>query len=386
MTFFCMNDTPDIVIRLMAAFALIGIWVLVLGGGLWLLHFLLSLPMRRAERARAILDLIETALQRGEPVEQTLIAIAHSRDPSLGVRFHLFVAWLEKGLRLDEAFAKVPRLLPPQVIAMLKAGARVGDLQKILPACRQLLNDSVSETRSALNYLVIITFVVSPATITVFMLMAVVVFPKFNEVGYGLGVGHSDSIHWLMANRSLLVGTQVVLQLIMWFGALCYVAGPRFRNFLPGYDFVSWHLPWRRKRMQRDFSILLATLLDAQMSEPEAVMLAASCTANRIFAERATRVVAALKQGQSLTRAMESLDDGGEFRWRLTNAVHSKNGFLTALAGWHDALNAKAFQQQQACAHIISTAFVLLNGVFVAVVVISVFTFLISIINTGCLW
>ena len=29
---------------------------------------------------------------------------------------------------------------------------------------------------------------------------------------------------------------------------------------------------------------------------------------------------------------------------------------------------------------------VLVNGVFVAVVVISVFAFLISIINTGCLW
>ena len=115
-------------------------------------------------------------------------------------------------------------------------------------------------------------------------------------------------------------------------------------------------------------------------------MLAASCTANRIFTERATNVVAALKQGQPLTRAMEHLDDGGEFRWRLTNAVHSKNGFLAALAGWHDALNAKSFQQQQASAHIISSAFVILNGVFVAAVVIAVFAFLISIINTGVLW
>jgi type II secretory pathway component PulF len=381
-----MNFSDDIVLRLLLAGAILGIWVAVLGGGLWLLHFLLSLPMRRAERARAILDLIETALQRGEPVEPALISIANSRDPSLGVRFHLFVAWLEKGFRLAEAFAKVPRLLPPQIVAMLQAGARVGNLQKVLPACRQLLADSVSETRSALNYLVIITFVVSPATITVFLLMAVVVFPKFNELGYGLGVGYSNSIHWLMANRFWLVGVQIILQITMWLAALCYIAGPRFRGFLPGYDFVSWHLPWRRKRMQRDFSVLLATLLDAQMPEPEAVTLAASCTANRIFEERAANVVGALKQGQSLTRAMEQLDDGGEFRWRLTNAAHSKHGFLTALAGWHDALNAKAFQQQQASAHVVSTAFVLLNGVFVAAVVISVFAFLISIINTGCLW
>jgi type II secretory pathway component PulF len=381
-----MNNSPDIILRILVTLALLGIWALVLGGGLALMHFLLSQPMRRAERARSILDLIETALRRGEPVEQTLISIARSRDPSLGMRFHLFVAWLERGLRLDEAFAKVPSLLPTQVVAMLKAGARVGDLQKVLPACRQLLADSISETRSALNYLVVITFVVSPATVIIFSLIAVTVFPKLNEVAAGMGAGDSSAIYWLMANRGWFVGTQIFLQLTMWAAALCYIAGPRFRNWLPGYDAISWKLPWRRKRMQRDFSIMLATLLDAQMPEPEAITLAASCTANQPFQRRAGTAVTALQQGQPLARALEALDDQGEFRWRLTNAAHSKNGFLAALAGWHDALNAKAFQQQQAAAHTISTALVLVNGVFVAIVVISVFAFLISIINTGCLW
>lgn len=381
-----MNHSDDIVLRLLITLAILGIWALVLGGGLALLHFLLSQPMRRAERARSILDLIETALRRGEPVEHTLISIANSRDQSLGVRFHLFVAWLEKGLRLDEAFAKVPSLVPPQVVAMLKAGGRVGDLQKVLPACRQLLADAVSETRSALNYLVIITFVVSPATMIIFSFIAVAVFPKLNEVGIGIGVEHSSSIYWLLQNRGLFIGTQILLQLIIWTAAFGYIAGPRFRAWLPGYDFVSWQLPWRRKRMQRDFSIMLATLLDAQMPEPEAITLAASCTANRHLEARAAMAVAALRKGQSLPQAIAAMDDQGEFQWRLTNAAHSKHGFLTALSGWHDALNAKSFQQQQAAAHTVSTALVLVNGVFVATVVISVFAFLISIINTGCLW
>src|SRR5262245_66354211 len=108
-----MNGSDDIIIRIVITLAILGIWALVLGGGLALLHFLLSQPLRRAERARSLLDLIETALRRGEPVEQTLISISHSRDQSLGVRFHLFVAWLEKGLRLDEALAKVSSLVPP---------------------------------------------------------------------------------------------------------------------------------------------------------------------------------------------------------------------------------------------------------------------------------
>ena len=382
-----MNDfSPDLILRLGLVLAMLCIWALVLGGGLALLHFLVSLPMRRAERARALLELMETSLRLGEPVEQALISISQSREQSLGVRFHLFVAWLENGLRLDEALVKVPRLLPPQIVAMLQAGQRIGDLRKILPACRQLLADAVSETRSALNYLVVITFVVSPATVMVFWMIAVFVFPKLNEVAAGLGVGQAHGIQWLMDYRTLFVGAQILFQIGMWSAALLYIIGPRAHAWLPGYDGLIWRLPWRRKRMQRDFSIVLATLLDAGMPEPEAITLAADCTANRCFQQRAALAVNHLRQGCSLSEAVQALDDHGEFRWRLTNATHSRSGFLTALAGWHDALNAKAFQQQQAAAHAISTALLLFNGAFVAAIVITVFAFLISIINAGCLW
>lgn len=381
-----MNDFPDLLLRLGLALAMLCIWALGVGGGIASLHALVSLPMRRAERARALLDLMETSLRLGEPVEQALISISQSREQSLGVRFHLFVAWLENGLRLPEALAKVPRLLPPQIVAMLRAGERIGDLRKVLPACRQLLADAVSETRSALNYLIVITFVISPATLFIFSVLAIIVFPRLNEVAYGLGMDHSGGIHWLIEHRTLFVGTQIIFQLGMWLAALIYVIGPQAHAWLPGYDQLSWRLPWRRKRMQRDFSIMLATLLDAGMPEPEAVTLAADCTANRCFQQRAANAVNNLRQGRSLTEAVQAMDDHGEFRWRLTNAAHSRSGFLTALAGWHDALNAKAFQQQQAAAHAISTALLLFNGAFVAAIVITVFAFLISIINAGCLW
>lgn len=382
-----MNEfPPDLLLRIGIALAMLCVWVLGIGGGLALLHFLVSLPMRRAERARAILELMETALRLGEPVEQALISISQSREQSLGVRFHLFVAWLERGLRLPEALAKVPRLLPPQIVAMLQAGERIGDLRKILPACRQLLADAVSETRSALNYLVVITFVISPATMLVFWMIAVMVLPKLNEVANGLGTDPAGGLHWLIQHRILFLDTQILFQIGMWSAALLYIIGPRARAWLPGFDQLSWHLPWRRRRMQRDFSIMLATLLDARMPEPEAITLAADCTANRRFQARAVLAVNHLRQGRSLPEAVQALDDHGEFRWRLTNATHSRGGFLTALAGWHDALNAKAFQQQQAAAHAISTALLLFNGVFVAAIVITVFAFLISIINAGCLW
>jgi len=126
--------------------------------------------------------------------------------------------------------------------------------------------------------------------------------------------------------------------------------------------------------------------LDSGVSEPEAVTLAAGCASNGVFRRRAVRVVEALKQGEKLTKAVQMMDDSGEFGWRLANAFHGNAGFLPALAGWHDSLDARAFQQEQAASHGITTALVLWSGVFVGAVVISVFTFLVSIIDAGVLW
>ena len=131
---------------------------------------------------------------------------------------------------------------------------------------------------------------------------------------------------------------------------------------------------------------MLAVLLDSGVSEPEAVTLAADCTANGVLRRRAARAVDDLRKGMKLTDAIQAMDDSGEFGWRLTNAVHGSGGFLRALAGWHESLDAKAFQEEQAAAHGVTSALVLWNGLFVGAVVISVFMFLISIINVGVLW
>ena len=71
--------------------------------------------------------------------------------------------------------------------------------------------------------------------------------------------------------------------------------------------------------------------------------------------ERARRVVLSLRQGVKLTEALEKLDETGEFRWRLTNALQAGRNFLTALHGWLESLDAKAFQQEQAMAQSVTT-------------------------------
>ena len=73
-------------------------------------------------------------------------------------------------------------------------------------------------------------------------------------------------------------------------------------------------------------------------------------------------------------------------QWRLSNALRRGSGFVRALTGWHEALDAKAFQLEQAAAQLTTTVLVLINGVIVASILIAVFLVLISIINQTSLW
>jgi type II secretory pathway component PulF len=136
----------------------------------------------------------------------------------------------------------------------------------------------------------------------------------------------------------------------------------------------------------RDFSTMLSVLLDADLPEPQAINLAAECTANHLITRRAETVTQQLERGVPLTDALAALDDGGEFRWRLANAAHGHGGFLRALAGWHEALEARAYQQEQAVSQLVTTSLVLLNGVFVALVAIGMFQMFTSVIERMVLW
>ena len=347
---------------------------------LQLAHHLLTLPLRRTERARQFLDLLETTLKQGRPLEENLISLSQSRCQSMGLGFHLVAAWLESGRSLAEALTRVPWFLPPQITAMLGAGKQMGDPAKVLPACRQLLQDAHSQIRGALNYLLVMTLVISPFGFIVFGFLMLFVMPKYLEVFAGMGITSGTGlIQFLAAHFRAVVLAQAALLGLLWLVAFTYIGGPRVVAWFPVLERLHY-------RLQRDFSTLLAVLLDAGVPEAAALTLAADGTANSVFRRRAARAVEGLRQGLKLPDAVHLMDDTGEFRWRLRNAVAAPGGFFRALAGWHESLDARAFQQEQAAAHVISTSLVLWNGLFVGVILVAVFKVLTSLINTAALW
>jgi len=374
------------------------------GGGLWFfvclvpicglfyaLYFFVSLPLRRQERVRLFLDLLETGLKQGHSFERTILSAADARDRSLGVRFHLLAAHLEGGMGLIQALDKVPHFLPPQIPAMLKAATETGVIGKILAACREQLNDGVAQVWKAQNYLALVALVVSPAWIFIFWVLTIFVFPKYLAIAADLQATSTGLLQLLERHKELLLSCQLTLLALFYFGVFLYVGGPRAMSWLDKIapalaDGLIFRLPWRRKRMQRNFSSMLAVLLDAGLPEAKAVGMAARCAANRNFQRRADGVAADLERGLKLTEAVKRLDDSGEFHWRLTNAAHGGGGFLSALSGWHDALEAKAFQEEQAVAQLITTALVFLNGLLVGILAVAVFQILIAVIDAGVLW
>jgi type II secretory pathway component PulF len=362
-------------------------------GVIYGLYWLLTLPMRRSERARFFLDLLEMGLNEGRSPERAIIDAASSADGALGRRFYRLADDLKVGIKLSDALERAPNVVPLQVAAMLAAGERIGDLGKVLPACRKLLNDGTSQVRGALNYMAILTVLVPPFMIGIPIAINVIILPRFRAVFSEVLEGQSlpPFTRMVFEHSTLPVVILAIAYVLFWIATITYIGGPvlhgGLRSVWPGMvDRILYRLPWRRKRLQRDFSSMLAVLLDSEVPEVEAVSLAAESTANTVVRRRAAKVCALLDSGVKLPLAIRALDDSGELQWRLTNALQRGRGFLRALKGWHESLDAKAFQLEQASAQTATSVVVLLNGLLVAAVVIAMFLALIAILNGALLW
>lgn len=375
------------------------------------IHYVLSLPFRRRERARMFLELIEASVEHGHSVEQSIIRLSKSRESSFGVRFHLLAAHLEKGLPLLAALEKVPRLLPPTVLAMLRVGAETGDIRRVLPSCRAHLRDAVPRVQKAQHYLVALVMAVLPSQLLLYWMVRVAVIPKFkkifNDMLGDVPAGHGplvamDTIAFLDVAWPAFMA---LVGLPMLVGLVLYILGPRPTYWLEWLapklglqlarqldwlailaDRAMLVLPWQRRRVERDFSSMLALLLDAGLPEEKAVLMAGESVANRAFLARARRVMDELRRGVKLTEALQFMDDAGELRWRMSNAARSTGQFRESLAGWLDTLDAKAFGQEQAVAHIITSACVLINGCLLGLFTVSIFQCFIQIIDVAAAW
>lgn len=375
-------------IRAVVVFSLeVGVGLILAYG----IYFFLSLPLRRKERARLFLDLLESGIKQGQSPERLVTSLAATKDHVFGIRFYLLAAHMEQGKSFLAALEAVPRFLPATVVGMLKIGSELGGFERVLPACRQVLEEGSNQVIKAQNYLVVFLFTALPAAKGILAVLAVWVLPKFAEIAIDMEAPAPAMFLWFQRAMPMLMFINTLFTLVLLAGVAVYIGGPRVSEWLREFTFhamdrLIYRLPWKRKRMQRDFCAMLALLLDAGVNEEKSLLLAAEATGNTRFKERANRAAAMLHSGVSLTEAVGQLDGTGEFHWRLRNATHARSNFSQALAGWQEALGAKAFQQEQAVAHVVTTAFVLYGGLIVGITAVSVFSVLIRILENAASW
>jgi type II secretory pathway component PulF len=193
------------------------------------------------------------------------------------------------------------------------------------------------------------------------------------------------------ANGAVIHTIFLCILAILFLMALAYVFGPRLAKparFIFGSfpDRLAMMLPWRRYRTHRDFTATLAILLDAGVQEIHAVRLAAQATANDLFVQRADLVIDQLETGFALPEALKQIERSKEFQWRWTSALRTGKDFFAVLRGWHESLETRAFQREQAAAHFITSSIVIMNGVLVGTIASAVFLIITSLIDQASLW
>src|SRR5580658_8370171 len=297
------------------------------------IYWLFTLPLRRQERARFFLDLLETGFCQGHSPEATIASISATQDRSVGVRFHLLALHLQSGLVFTDALERVPSLASPQVAAMLRVGDKLGDIRKVFPVCRGLLKDANSQMRNAVNYVLLLALVGTPILPILLAALREKITPALTGVADTYGVDpHPLGLMRVLDLSDWIAAIQMVFAVLICLGVAAYTGGPRLRRWIATVlpttcDRLMYRVPWRRKRMRRDFAAMLAMLLDAGVPETTSVQLAAAATANHVFMKHGELAVRDLQSGQNLATALRRFDREAEFSWRLANAAHGPDGF-----------------------------------------------------------
>lgn len=384
----------ELVSQLVVFTTLITLTVIPLGLALYVLCYLVSLPLRRQERARILIDLLSLNASDHRPLALVIQELSQTRDRDLGVRFHILGAYLEQGMSFQEAVKRVPRLLPVEIQHILTAGDVMGNFRKVIPCCQALLSDAAQSVRLATNNYTLLTVILGP-TVAIMLFFYLGIWPKMLMLLTDYNTNSLQELPFVVSliNHHLpsMIGILAMIALLLIGTAMAYVGGPRLKHWIeagiPAFtDRLSLMIPWRRQRMQRNLTLMLGVLIDHGIPEDEALLLSAQCTGNRLIIRRARVAITELASGRSLTEVIRHLDSAPELAWRLRLASRHQEGFRAALEGWWQCLHARAARQENAAAQITSMLIVLFNGLITGAIAFSIFFGITQVIKEGLLW
>jgi len=287
-----------------------GLYLLSMRRGLSLSF--LRLRSRRVNSSLLLVFAQELAalLKAGLPLFQSLdVMLERQRDPLLRQSLAAVREKVKSGTALSDAFRREGDLYPPIFSASLVAGERSGDLDVVLRRFAGHLRLNLALRKKAISAsvypIVLLTMMVALVSVLV-----VWVIPQFRNFYEGLGA------ELPLATRLLLGVATAVRANIPWIvlGVAAAVVAVSYWLRREGsgvaFDSALLRLPYfgglMRMYATSQLSRTLATLLAGGLPLLNALEVAAASIGNRAMAEAVGKATGRIREGASLTTALES--------------------------------------------------------------------------------
>lgn len=384
------------------ALACVAVWI-----ALW---WLVSRHARWFEETELFLDTVEAGIADGLGMGNALTGLAEQHGRAVSPAWRRVVADLQAGRSLTDALDRNPKLLPAPIAGLLKTGEASGEWRAVLAGARRWLERpeatgvpvfaateedfSTHHTRPSpwshgVMFNAVLMAVFGGA---VTWLLGATVFGTIAVAMQNLDVEPTATLVLVRDWYPAAMAAQAVCAAAMVVLALACLGGPRLGLWLERLAparvrSLLQALPWRRRRAVRDFSVMLAALLDAGANEEAALRQAAAWTESTgPLRAGAAAAVAELRAGVWLPEALRHLDGDEELHWRTTLAVTRAGGFGEALRGWQESLEARAQQQEAMAGGAVLLWGELANGLLVALLAGTVFGVLVAMVDMTWLW
>src|SRR5512143_357883 len=287
-----------------------GLYLLSMRRGLSL--SLLRLRRRRVNPSLLLVFAQELAalLKAGLPLFQSLdVMLERQRDPTLRQSLATVREKVKSGVALSEAFRQEGELYPPIYAASLVAGERSGDLDVVLRRFAAHLRLNLSLKKKAISAsvypIVLLTMMVALVSILV-----VWVIPQFRSFYEGLGAELPAATRLLLAVATAVRGNILWIVLAVALVVVSVMSWLRREGSGVVLDRALLRLPYfgalMRMYATSQLSRTLATLLAGGLPLLNSLEVAAASIGNRAMAEAVAKATGRIREGASLTTALES--------------------------------------------------------------------------------
>ena len=282
-------------------------------------------------------------LKAGLPLLQALdILLERQRDEVFRRSLNAIREKVKSGVALSEAFRAEGALYPPMLSASIAAGERSGSLEGMLRRFVQYmrLNQSLKKKAVAASVYPLMLLVMMVVLIAILMIK---VIPQFQDFYSGLNVQLPLTTRVLMAMADF-VRDHLLFIVLAFAGAwIALITWLRREGSAVILDRALLRVPYigglMRMYATSQLSRTLSALLTGGLPLVNAMDVAAASVGNRAMAEAVTSATHHIREGKSLTTALEStgmVDNLALEMVKVGEQTGALGDMLTAVADFYD--------------------------------------------------